>query len=113
VVAGYPRRWRSSSSQPRTAEPVPDDDHLRDYTTTSSWRSSSGSATDADYAPTPAFLDRFREILAADPRRRGIRERTLRAERPGSSDRPPRVAPAGRRRAHPRAAARAAARGSR
>ncbi len=29
-------------------------------------------ATDADYAPTPAFLDRFREILAATPRGEGF-----------------------------------------
>ncbi len=29
-------------------------------------------ATDADYAPAPAFLDRFREILAATPRGEGF-----------------------------------------
>ncbi len=29
-------------------------------------------ATDADYAPTPAFLDRFREILATTPRGEGF-----------------------------------------
>jgi SpoVK/Ycf46/Vps4 family AAA+-type ATPase len=29
-------------------------------------------ATDADFAPTPAFLDRFREILAATPRGEGF-----------------------------------------
>jgi hypothetical protein len=29
-------------------------------------------ATDADYAPAPAFLDRFREILAAEPRGEGF-----------------------------------------
>ncbi len=35
-------------------------------------RSWSGWPTDADYAPTPAFLDRFREILAATPRGEGF-----------------------------------------
>jgi hypothetical protein len=29
-------------------------------------------ASDADYAPAPAFLDRFREILAATPRGEGF-----------------------------------------
>jgi hypothetical protein len=29
-------------------------------------------ATDSDYAPAPAFLDRFREILAAEPRGEGF-----------------------------------------
>ena len=115
IVAGYPAPMDDlPHRQPRPVQPVPDDDRPSPTTpTTSSSQILVRLATDADYDADA----RVPRPVPRDPRHhpagRGLRERTLRAERLGSCDRSSRVAPAGRRRAHPRAAARAAARGPR
>jgi ATPase family associated with various cellular activities (AAA)/AAA lid domain len=73
VVAGYPGPMEEFlTSNPGLASRFRTTITFADYTDDELVQILVRLATDADYAPTPAFLDRFREILAASPRGEGF-----------------------------------------
>ncbi len=73
VVAGYPAPMeRFLTSNPGLASRFRTTITFADYTDDELVQILVRLATDADYAPAPAFLDRFREILAATPRGEGF-----------------------------------------
>ncbi|HVN11739.1 MAG TPA: AAA family ATPase [Kineosporiaceae bacterium] len=73
VVAGYPGPMeRFIRSNPGLASRFRTTISFADYTDDELVQILVRLASDADYAPTPAFLDRFREILAATPRGEGF-----------------------------------------
>jgi SpoVK/Ycf46/Vps4 family AAA+-type ATPase len=73
VVAGYPAPMDAFlTSNPGLMSRFRTTITFADYTDDELVQILVRLATDADYAPTPAFLDRFREILAATPRDEGF-----------------------------------------
>jgi AAA+ superfamily predicted ATPase len=73
VVAGYPAPMDAFlTSNPGLMSRFRTTITFADYTDDELVQILVRLATDADYAPTPAFLDRFREILAATPRGEGF-----------------------------------------
>ena len=73
VVAGYPAPMEGFlTSNPGLASRFRTTISFADYTDDELVQILVRLATDSDYAPTPAFLDRFREILAATPRGEGF-----------------------------------------
>jgi hypothetical protein len=73
VVAGYPGPMDGFlNSNPGLASRFRTTITFADYTDDELVEILVRLATDSDYAPTPAFLDRFREILAATPRGEGF-----------------------------------------
>jgi SpoVK/Ycf46/Vps4 family AAA+-type ATPase len=73
VVAGYPGPMDGFlTSNPGLASRFRTTISFADYTDDELVEILVRLATDSDYAPTPAFLDRFREILAATPRGEGF-----------------------------------------
>ena len=73
VVAGYPGPMEEFlGSNPGLSSRFRTTITFADYTDDELVQIMVRLATDADYAPTPAFLDRFREILAATPRGEGF-----------------------------------------
>jgi AAA lid domain-containing protein/ATPase family protein associated with various cellular activities (AAA) len=73
VVAGYPGPMQEFlSSNPGIASRFRTTIMFADYTDDELVQILVRLASDADYAPTPAFLDRFRGILAATPRGEGF-----------------------------------------
>jgi hypothetical protein len=73
VVAGYPGPMEEFlTSNPGLSSRFRTTITFADYTDDELVQIMVRLATDADYAPTPAFLDRFREILAAAPRGEGF-----------------------------------------
>ena len=73
VVAGYPAPMdRFLTSNPGLSSRFRTTILFADYTDDELVQILVRLATDADYAPTPAYLDRFREILAATPRGEGF-----------------------------------------
>jgi AAA+ superfamily predicted ATPase len=73
VVAGYPAPMDEFlSSNPGLASRFRTTITFADYTDDELVQILVRLATDADYAPAPAFLDRFREILASTPRGEGF-----------------------------------------
>jgi hypothetical protein len=73
VVAGYPAPMEEFlTSNPGLQSRFRTTITFADYTDDELVQILVRLATDADYAPTPAFLDRFREILAAAPRGEGF-----------------------------------------
>jgi AAA+ superfamily predicted ATPase len=73
VVAGYPGPMDGFlTSNPGLASRFRTTITFADYTDDELVEILVRLATDSDYAPTPAFLDRFREILAATPRGEGF-----------------------------------------
>src|SRR4029453_15679206 len=73
VVAGYPAPMEEFlTSNPGLQSRFRTTITFADYTDDELVQILVRIATDADYAPTPAFLDRFREILAAAPRGEGF-----------------------------------------
>jgi SpoVK/Ycf46/Vps4 family AAA+-type ATPase len=73
VVAGYPGPMAGFlTSNPGLSSRFRTTITFADYTDDELVEILVKIATDADYAPAPAFLDRFREILAATPRGEGF-----------------------------------------
>jgi hypothetical protein len=73
VVAGYPGPMAGFlTSNPGLSSRFRTTITFADYTDDELVEILVNIATDADYAPAPAFLDRFREILAATPRGEGF-----------------------------------------
>jgi hypothetical protein len=73
VVAGYPAPMdRFLTSNPGLSSRFRTTILFADYTDDELVQILVRLATDADYAPAPAYLDRFREILAATPRGEGF-----------------------------------------
>jgi SpoVK/Ycf46/Vps4 family AAA+-type ATPase len=73
VVAGYPAPMDGFlTSNPGLSSRFRTTISFADYTDDELVQILVKLATDGDYAPTPAFLDRFREILATTPRGEGF-----------------------------------------
>ena len=73
VVAGYPGPMAGFlTSNPGLSSRFRTTITFADYTDDELVQIITRLATDADYAPVPAFLDRFREILAETPRGEGF-----------------------------------------